>query len=89
MGNRRAKDVIKKLKNAGFESVSQKGSHKKLRKGKTIIIVSHRISSIKHADTIIVLEKGVLIQQGNHKELVQKDGYYKELYQQQGIDNKF
>lgn len=39
MGNRRAKDVIKKLKKAGFEDVSQRGSHKKLKRGKVVIIV--------------------------------------------------
>ena len=39
MGNRRAKDVIKKLKKAGYEDVSQKGSHKKLKKGKKVVIV--------------------------------------------------
>ena len=43
MGNRRAKDIIKKLKKAGYEDVSQKGSHKKLKKGKIVIIVpDHR-----------------------------------------------
>lgn len=39
MGNRRARDIIKKLKKAGFEDVSQRGSHKKLKKGKVVIIV--------------------------------------------------
>jgi mRNA interferase HicA len=39
MGNRRARDLIKKLKKSGFEEVNQKGSHKKFKKGKVIIIV--------------------------------------------------
>lgn len=39
MGNRKARDIIKKLRNAGFEDVSQRGSHKKLKKGKIVIIV--------------------------------------------------
>jgi predicted RNA binding protein YcfA (HicA-like mRNA interferase family) len=39
VGNRRARDIIKKLKQSGFEDVGQKGSHKKLKKGKKVIIV--------------------------------------------------
>ena len=49
-------------------------------KDKTTIIVSHRISSAKNADKIIILEEGDIIQQGTHNELVSQDGYYKELY---------
>jgi len=39
LGNRRARDIIKKLKKSGFEEVGQRGSHKKLRRGKTVLIV--------------------------------------------------
>ncbi len=49
-------------------------------KDKTTIIVSHRISSAKNADKIIIIEEGNIIQQGTHNELVSQDGYYKELY---------
>ena len=52
-------------------------------KDKTTIIVSHRISSAKNADKIIILEEGNIIQQGTHNELVSRDGYYKELYLKQ------
>lgn len=52
-------------------------------KNKTVIIVSHRVSSAKHADKIIVLDKGQIIQQGNHNQLISKDGYYKSLYEKQ------
>ena len=52
-------------------------------KNKTTIIVSHRISSIKKADQIIVLDQGEIIQQGTHNELVAKSGYYSELYKKQ------
>lgn len=55
----------------------------KLTKDKTTIIVSHRVSSAKNADTIIVLEHGKVIQKGNHESLVNTDGYYKELYTKQ------
>ena len=47
---------------------------------KTTIIVSHRVSSAKNADRIIILEDGEIIQQGTHNQLVNQAGYYKELY---------
>ncbi|WP_026705633.1 ABC transporter ATP-binding protein [Flavobacterium soli] len=49
-------------------------------KNKTTIIVTHRVSSAKNADKIIILEEGKIIQQGSHNQLVNQDGYYKELY---------
>jgi ATP-binding cassette subfamily B protein len=52
-------------------------------KEKTTIIVSHRISSAKNADNIIVLNDGVITQQGTHDSLISVEGYYKELYQKQ------
>lgn len=52
-------------------------------KNKTTIIVSHRISSAKNADKIIILEAGEIVQQGNHQQLIQQGGYYKELYAKQ------
>ena len=59
---------------------------KKIRKNKTTIIVSHRISSIKHCDKIIILKKGKIIEQGNHKDLKEKNGYYKKLYKKQNTE---
>ena len=55
----------------------------KITKNRTTLIVSHRISSIKNADHIIVLELGKIIQQGTHNQLIGKDGYYKALYEKQ------
>ncbi len=52
-------------------------------KDKTTIIVSHRVSSAKNADKIIILDHGKILQQGTHAELVAGDGYYKELYLKQ------
>ena len=46
----------------------------------TTIIVSHRISSAKNADKIIVLEDGEITEQGTHNQLITKKGYYHELY---------
>ena len=52
-------------------------------KNKTTIIVSHRISSAKNADSIVVLNDGVITQKGTHDTLISVEGYYKELYQKQ------
>ena len=56
---------------------------KKVSQGKTTIIVSHRVSSAKNADKIIVLEDGRVVQTGTHNSLIDVDGYYKELYLKQ------
>ncbi|MFD0835532.1 ABC transporter ATP-binding protein [Mariniflexile aquimaris] len=55
----------------------------KITKGKTSIIVSHRVSSAKNADKIIVLDNGKIVQEGTHETLINKDGYYKHLYLKQ------
>jgi len=55
----------------------------KVSKGKTTIIVSHRISSAKNADKIIVLDNGEIVQKGTHESLINVDGYYKHLYLKQ------
>jgi ATP-binding cassette subfamily B protein len=52
-------------------------------KNKTTIIVSHRISSAKNADKIIVLDEGKIIQAGTHQTLKKTEGYYKDLYRKQ------
>ena len=56
---------------------------KEIRKNKTTIIVSHRISSVKESDKIIVLENGKIIQSGTHKNLILKKGYYRKLNEKQ------
>ena len=54
----------------------------------TTIIVSHRISSARHADLVIVLDEGCVVQQGTHDKLVHETGYYQELFQQQLTDGQ-
>ncbi|MEZ7966519.1 MAG: ABC transporter ATP-binding protein, partial [Flavobacteriales bacterium] len=54
--------------------------------GKTSVIISHRISSILGADHILVLDKGQIIEQGSHQDLIDKKGYYHELYQKQLVE---
>ncbi|MFT4611596.1 MAG: ATP-binding cassette subfamily B multidrug efflux pump [Glaciecola sp.] len=58
-------------------------SLREISEGKTTIIVSHRVSSAKDADKIIVLEDGEIIQKGTHESLINTNGYYKELYLKQ------
>jgi ATP-binding cassette subfamily B protein len=52
-------------------------------KDKTTIIVSHRVSSAKNADKIIILEDGKILEQGTHNQLINQDGYYASLYLKQ------
>jgi ATP-binding cassette subfamily B protein len=60
----------------------------KVSTNKTTIIISHRVSSAKNADKIIVLDDGQIIQQGAHETLVNTEGYYQELYQQQLLEKE-
>jgi ATP-binding cassette subfamily B multidrug efflux pump len=55
-------------------------------KEKTTLIVSHRISSVKDANCILVIDQGVIIEQGTHTELIHKGGFYKELFQKQNTE---
>ena len=55
-------------------------------KSKTLIIVSHRVSCVKNADKIIVLEKGSIIQEGTHNDLIKNEGFYKDLYIKQNSE---
>ena len=55
---------------------------------KTTIIISHRVSSAKNADKIIVLDSGKIIQQGVHNQLIKEKGYYKDLYEQQLLEKE-
>lgn len=54
---------------------------KSVTKNITTLIVSHRISSLKHADKIVVFENGKIVQQGQHADLIEVDGYYKDLFE--------
>jgi ATP-binding cassette subfamily B protein len=57
-------------------------------KNKTTFIISHRVSSAKNADKIIILDEGEIIQQGPHNQLINEKGHYKELYEQQLLEKE-
>ena len=54
-----------------------------LMKGRTSFIVAHRLSTIREADQILVMNEGKIIEQGNHHELLEKNGFYRKLYDAQ------
>lgn len=60
----------------------------KLTKGRTSIVVAHRLSTIQSADRIIVMEKGKMVESGSHLELMKKEGYYRNLYEKQFFSNE-
>ena len=55
----------------------------KITEGRTSIIIAHRLATIKKADTIIVMEAGQIVEMGSHRALLEKGGYYKDLYEAQ------
>ena len=56
------------------------------RKGKTTILIAHRISTVQHADLIMVLENGEMKELGTHTELIQKNGIYKDMFEKQQLE---
>ena len=54
-----------------------------LAKNRTVLVIAHHLKTIQHADQILVFQKGKLLEKGKHQELLQKEGYYKKLWQAQ------
>ena len=59
-----------------------------IRKGRTVLIVSHRVSSVKDADHIVVLDEGRIVERGTHDALLERGGYYADLYRRQTIEDE-
>lgn len=66
------------------ERLVQEAIQKSL-KGRTVLLIAHRLSTVENADKIVVISGGRVVQQGVHKDLVQQDGTYKLLVQHQMI----
>jgi ATP-binding cassette subfamily B multidrug efflux pump len=54
-----------------------------LMQGRTAIVIAHRLSTIQEADKIIVVDKGAIVEEGNHEQLLEKEGFYANLYRMQ------
>jgi ABC-type multidrug transport system fused ATPase/permease subunit len=55
---------------------------------RTAIIVSHRISTVRNADQILVLDGGVIVERGTHDQLIANDAFYADLYRQQLVEEE-
>ena len=80
------KIVILDEATSDVDSLTEKNiesSINELTKGKTSIIIAHRLSTIISADKIIVIDNGKILEEGTHKELINKNGLYKKIYESQ------
>ncbi|HKI44327.1 MAG TPA: peptidase domain-containing ABC transporter [Balneolales bacterium] len=74
---------------SSLDSASEQYVHRAIKllrsRGKTVILITHRLSSVLHADKICVLDKGLLIEEGEHEQLIEQEGHYFKLWRQQTL----
>jgi subfamily B ATP-binding cassette protein MsbA len=58
----------------------------RLIKGRTVFVIAHRLSTVRSSHKILVLDKGMIVQEGNHEDLINQDGLYRRLYQMQELE---
>jgi len=58
------------------------------RSGRTLLLVSHRVSTVRDADMILVLEDGAIVEEGTHDQLIARGGRYAELYREQQLEEE-
>jgi len=54
--------------------------------GRTVFVIAHRLSTVRNADRIVVLDKGLIVEQGTHSQLLESKGLYKKLYDAQELE---
>jgi subfamily B ATP-binding cassette protein MsbA len=60
---------------------------RELMRGRSTLVIAHRLSTVEHADRIVVLARGRIVESGSHRELLERDGAYAALYRNQFRDN--
>ena len=74
---------------SALDSVTEariQGAFDRLARGRTTLIIAHRLSTIRSADRILVIQDGVIAEQGSHQELLAKNGVYATLYRTQNLE---
>jgi ABC-type transport system involved in Fe-S cluster assembly fused permease/ATPase subunit len=71
-------DICQRVSRLALEQAIEK-----LMRNRTVIVIAHRLSTVHNADKIIVLDKGKIVDQGSHQELINRDGIYKQLHNMQ------
>ena len=59
-----------------------------MRSGRTSILISHRVSTVKDADEIVVMDHGEIVERGTHEQLLANEGYYAELHERQLLEEE-